>query len=94
MCRDDHSANKDGNASQQRERLRLTCAGADQASRCSSSETGSVLQATLCGADAHPGALNHRVMPTVILVIQVGLASGGGWARLTPTVGPQNTGSD
>jgi len=29
----------------------------------------------------------NRVLPTQVSVIQAGLASGGGWARLTPTVG-------
>lgn len=30
----------------------------------------------------------NRVMLVVVSVIQVGLASGSGWARLTPTVRP------
>lgn len=41
---------------------------------------------TSCRADAHPYALNHCVMLMVVSVIQARLASGGGWARLTPTV--------
>jgi len=43
---------------------------------------------TLCGADVHPCALNYRGLPAKVLVIQAGLARGGGWARLTPTVRP------
>jgi len=38
------------------------------------------------GADAHPCAFNYRALPAQVSVIQAGLASGGGWARLTPTV--------
>jgi len=43
---------------------------------------------TPCGADARPCAFYHRVLPAQVSVIQAGLASGGGWARLTPTFGP------
>jgi len=43
---------------------------------------------TLVGADAHPCALNYPVMLAVVLVIQAGLASGGGWARLNLAVRP------
>ena len=32
------------------------------------------------GADAHPCALNYRVMPAKASAIQGGLASGDGWA--------------
>lgn len=37
------------------------------------------------GADAHPCAFS-ACPPAVPSVIQVGFASGGGWAQLTPTV--------
>ncbi len=40
------------------------------------------------GADAHPCALNQCALPAQVSVIQAGLASGGGWARLPPTVSP------
>jgi hypothetical protein len=46
---------------------------------------------TLCGADAHPCALHHCALPAKVSAIQAGLASGGGWARLTPTVSPPKT---
>lgn len=41
---------------------------------------------TLVAADAHPCALNYRVLPAKVSVIQARLASGGGWARLNLTV--------
>ena len=42
---------------------------------------------TLCGADAYTCALTYRALPAKVLVVRAGLASGGGWARLTPTIG-------
>jgi len=50
---------------------------------------GSGCRPTRRGADAHPCALMNRALPAKASVIQARLASGGGWARLTPTVGPQ-----
>ena len=47
---------------------------------------------TLCGADAHPCAFNHRALPAKASVIQAGIARGGGWARLTLTVGRHTPG--
>jgi len=41
---------------------------------------------TLVGADAHPCAFNYRALPAKVAVIQVRLASGGGWARLNLAV--------
>lgn len=41
---------------------------------------------TLCGADAQPCALNYPVTPAVVSISQAGLASSGGWARLTLAV--------
>jgi len=41
---------------------------------------------THAGADAHPCAFNHRVMPAQVSAIQAGLARGGGWARLSLAV--------
>lgn len=38
------------------------------------------------GPDPHPCALNHRAPPAKVLVIQAGLARGGGWGRLTRAV--------
>jgi hypothetical protein len=38
-------------------------------------------------ADAHPCAFLWRVMPAAASVVQVGLASDGGWARLNSAVG-------
>ena len=44
----------------------------------------------LVPAGAHPCALNYSALPAKVLVIQAGLASGGGWARLTLAVRPPN----
>lgn len=44
---------------------------------------------TLVGADAHPCAFNYRVLPAKVSVVQAGLVSHGGWARLNLAVGRQ-----
>jgi len=50
--------------------------------------TGSgVGRPTLRQADAHPGAFYYLVRLAGVAVGQVGLPSGGGWARLTLAVG-------